>query len=110
MVDNGFASSSTLRLDVSCSPLSALWRVVGALPAEEAQFLARDIELLAAATISEKSTSRAPRLVGYFRVEWAIPHAQPDTLHEVGTRRLVRHGPSVPRQHYARSLHGRMMP
>jgi integrase len=58
MVDNGFASSSSLRLDVSGSPLSALWRVVGALPAEEAQFLAREIELLAAAAFSEKSSVR----------------------------------------------------
>jgi len=50
MVDSAFASSATLQLDSATSPAVALWRVVGSLTTERAGLLAREIELLAAAT------------------------------------------------------------
>ena len=53
MVDTGFASSATLQFD-GPSPAVALWRLVGALTAEQAQILAGEIKLLAGAAWPEQ--------------------------------------------------------
>jgi len=53
MVDTGFASSAALQFDGS-SPAVALWRLVGALTAEQAQSLAGEIKLLAGAAWPEQ--------------------------------------------------------
>src|ERR1700704_2862142 len=53
MVGYAIASLPTLQLDGPSGPTAALWRIVGALTAEQASLLTREINLLAAATSPE---------------------------------------------------------
>ncbi|HTW42902.1 MAG TPA: site-specific integrase [Solirubrobacteraceae bacterium] len=59
MVDFAVASSSALQLDGSASPAVALWRLVGALTAEQAEMLALEIKLLAGAATPDRPSGGA---------------------------------------------------
>lgn len=77
MVDTAFASSATLQFDGS-SPAVALWRLVGALTAEQAQTLAGEIKLLSGAAWPEQPSgpprSRLAKGVRERHSRWCPSH------------------------------------